>query len=76
MPNILPTVKNMESFAQTQDVSAADTQETVSVTIRIESSLDERLEKFMKDTVRSKSHTVKFLILKGFELLEQEGVQA
>lgn len=63
----------MESFNQNQDVS--DTTESIPVNIRLDKELNDRLERFADVTVRSKSHAARFLLMKGFEKVEQEGNQ-
>lgn len=60
----------MESFNQNQDL--IDSQETVSVGLRLEKELNDRIDAFAEKTVRSKSHAIKFLVLRGFDSLEQE----
>lgn len=62
----------MESFATVQEnLDAA----TIAVNIRIDKDLNDRLEEFMFKTVRSKSNAIKYLLLKGFERIEEMGIQ-
>ena len=62
----------MESYANNQEVSEND---PVAVNIRLDKEINDRVERFAQETVRTKSHAIKFLVLQGFEhLAEKEGV--
>lgn len=59
-----------------ENLIPSDDKEESFIGFKCEKEFKERIELFAEKSLRSKTHAVKFLILKGFELLEQEGVQA
>lgn len=67
----------MESFAETQkdsDNEALDNTEMVAITARFDATFIKRVDQFASETVRTRGHAMKFLMLKGFEALEKEMV--